>query len=323
MSVKTNLNTPPNSKNLGTFNDANSDIARPRILTGGGQEIVQYRQDTLLRIWYNDIAFDYSSHWHAALEVIVPMENWYDAAVGGESFHISPGDIFFIPPGELHALKAPETGSRFVFMFDLSAFTRFKGFAGLQPILSSPIHMTRATYPNIYDDVYQILVQMRNEYFAKNEFAELTIYSLLLNMLVKLGVNHLESIDLFPNMRVYKQKEYVDKFNSVMDYIDTHYTENLNLEEIASTFGFSKYHFSRLFKQYTNYTFCNYLSHRRIKIAEELLALPGLSVTEVALQAGFPSISTFNRVFRQVKGCSPSEYREKNQFLRVRQPDRS
>ena len=42
-------------------------------------------------------------------------------------------------------------------------------------------------------------------------------------------------------------------------------------KDIASSIGFSKYHFSRLFKQYTNYTFCAYLCHRRIKVAEELL----------------------------------------------------
>lgn len=312
---------PPISENRAVFYNVNSDVSHSRILLGAGQELVQYRLDTLIRIWYNDIPLDYATHWHTAMEIIVPMENWYDATVGDEYFHVVPGDIFIIPPGELHSLKAPETGCRFVFMFDLSAFTRFRGFAGIQPILTKPIHLTRAAYPHIYDDVYQILVQMRNEYFTKNEFAELTIYSLLLTMLVKLGTNHLENINLFPNMRVYKQKEYVDKFNAVMDYIDTHYMEDLNLEEIASTFGFSKYHFSRLFKQYTNYTFCNYLAHRRIKIAEELLALPDLSITEIALQSGFPSISTFNRVFRQIKDCSPSEYREKNQILRVRRLD--
>ena len=49
-----------------------------------------------------------------------------------------------------------------------------------------------------------------------------------------------------------------------------------------------------------------------IKVAEELLEQSGISITEVAMKAGFPSISTFNRLFKQAKGCSPSEYREKN-----------
>lgn len=294
------------------YYNVNSDTAQSRILTGTGQELVQYRQDTAIRIWYNDLYADFAPHWHTALEIITPVENWYDTVIGETTYHSVPGDIMIIPPGELHALKAPKTGSRFIFLFDLSAFARLHGFASIQSILSQPIHLTRSAYPKIYDDVCQLLVQMRNEYFNQNEFAELTIHSLLLSFFVKLGTNHMDSIPLFSNIRGHKQKEYVDKFNTVMDYIDTNYMEELKLDDIANTIGFSKYHFSRLFKQYTNYTFCAYICHRRIMVAEELLEQPGLSITEVALQAGFPSISTFNRLFKQSKGCSPSEFREKN-----------
>ena len=150
--------TPPISENKDFYYTVNSDTAHPRILVGTGQELVQYRQDTSIRIWYNDLPVDYETHWHTAMEVIMPMENWYEAIVRDESFHIVPGDIFMIPPGEMHSLKAPETGNRFVFLFDLAPFTRLHGFAGIQPLLTRPIHLTRASYPNIYDDVYQMMV---------------------------------------------------------------------------------------------------------------------------------------------------------------------
>lgn len=290
----------------------NSDNPHRHVLTDTRQELIQYHADSSVRIWFNDQPENYEPHWHSALEIIVPMESWYDAIVCEESFHIVPGDILIIPPGELHTLMAPETGKRFIFLFDLSCFTGMRGFSGIQSVLSRPVYLTRTTYPNIYDDLYQILMQIKNEYFNKNEFAELTIYSLLLNMLVKLGTNHLVAINMFPNMRVYKQKEYRDKFNTIVEYIDSHYMEELSIDDIAASIGFSKYHFSRLFKQYTNYTFCAYVTRRRIKVAEDLLAQPDLSITEVALHSGFPSISTFNRVFKQIKGCTPSEYREKN-----------
>lgn len=299
-------------QNRQMYYSANSDSDQSRILTGTGQEFVQYREDTSVRIWYNDLYSDFEPHWHSALEIITPVENWYDITTGGITYHSVPGDIMIIPSGELHALKAPESGSRFIYLFDLSPFNRLHGFSGIQAILSNPLHITRGDCPRIYDDAYQLLEQVRNEYFTRNEFAELNIYSLLLSFFVKLGTNHMNNISLFSNSRIHKQKEYADKFTKVMDYIDTHYTENLNLNDIANSIGFSKYHFSRLFKQYTNYTFCNYVCHRRIKIAEDLLEQPDLSITEVALQAGFPSISTFNRLFKQIKGCNPSEYREKN-----------
>lgn len=290
----------------------NTDNAHRHVLAETRQELIQYHVDSSVRIWFNDQPENYDPHWHSALEIIVPMESWYNVIACEQTFHVVPGDILLIPPGELHALMAPEAGKRFIFLFDLSSLNGMRGFSSILSILSKPLHLTRTAHPNIYDDIYQLLMQIKKEYFSKNEFAELTIYSLLLDMFVRLGTNHLVEINLFPNMRVYKQKEYMDKFNTVIEYIDTHYMEDLNIDDIAASVGFSKYHFSRLFKQYTNYTFCNYVTRRRIKVAEEFLAQPDLSITEVALHSGFPSISTFNRLFKQLKGCTPSEFREKN-----------
>lgn len=275
-------------------------------------ETVSFCDNSIVRIWHNTQAENFEEHWHAALEVIMPVENYYDVRVGETFYHVLPGEIVVIPPGDLHELFAPDSGSRFIFMFDISLIARLKSFVGIQSILSQPLYVTKERYPQIYEDVYQLLIQIRNEYFNKNEYAELTIFSLLLTLFTKFGYNHINANNLFPNVRLYKQKEYIQKFNSLMEYIDAHYMEDLNLEEIAESTGFSKYHFSRLFKQYTGFTFCDYLCHRRIKVAEELLARPDLSITEVALQAGFPSISTFNRLFKQYKNCTPSEYRSRN-----------
>lgn len=299
------------------FNSINSDFSGTRNMQSDRQELVSYHQSSAIRIWCNQQAVDFDPHWHSAMEIIAPVENWYDAVIRGETFHLVPGDILIIPSGELHALKAPEKGTRFIFLFDISSIAKLSGFASIQSVMDDPLIITKNTYPHIYDDVYHILLQMRNEYFNKNEFAELTIFSLLLNLFVKLGTNHLSNMNLFASARPYKQKEYINKFNDVMDYIDAHYMEDFTLDSVASAIGFSKYHFSRLFKQYTGFSFCAYICHRRIKVAEELLEQPDLSITEIAMQSGFPSISTFNRVFRQQKNCSPSEYREKNRYQAI------
>ncbi len=276
------------------------------------EEIVSFKSDTTMRIWFNDLNRHFPTHWHSALEIIVPIENYYDACINNCLYHILPDEVLIIPPGELHSLSAPPVGERYIYLFDISFITKIKGFSSIQSILSQPIHITKDTYPKIYDDLYSYLLQMRNEYFSRSNYCELSIYSLLLNLFVKLGCNRIDTVNLFPNVRLYKQKEYIQKFNTLLEFIDGHYMEDLNLESIASTTGFSKYHFSRLFKQYTGFTFCDYLNYRRIKIAEELLAKPDYSITEVALQSGFPSISTFNRVFRKQKDCTPSEYRTKS-----------
>lgn len=201
-------------------------------------------------------------------------------------------------------------GVRFVYLFDLSVMTHLKDFAGIQPLLSSPFLLTRDNSPEIYEDIFDLLMQMQIEYFRKNLYSELTVYSLLMTMFVKLGTNYSNMLAT-ADIQAGKQREYAKQFNDLLAYIDEHYMDALTLEDTASLMGFSKFHFSRLFKDYTGYTFCDYLNYRRIKATEELLPHAELPITEIAMQVGFSSISTFNRLFRVYKKCSPSEYRSK------------
>jgi len=293
------------------FNQINNDFTGTRNVQDT-LEVVQYRDDTSHRVWLNDQNTGYELHWHSALEIIVPVESYYDVIAANTKYHLNPGDIIFIPPGELHEILPPSSGKRFIFMMNISLISRLKGYVGIQTLMSHPLLITKELYPEIYNDIYQLLVQIRIEYFQDSEYAELIIQSKMLEILIKIGENHINSNDLFVDVRPYKQKEYVQKFNHTLEYIDSHYMEDISLESIAAMSGFSKFHFSRLFKQYTDYTFCDYLCFRRIKAAEELLTIPDFSITDVAMQAGFSSISTFNRLFKQQKGCTPSEYRMRN-----------
>lgn len=298
----------------------NADNTQIRFISGNEQEIVEYQPDKALRIWYNDLDACYPTHWHTSIEIVQPIENYYDLVIDDEKMRIEPGEIAIIPPRAMHEIIAPKEGSRFVYIFDMTAISSIHGFAAIQPVIDSPIRITKATHPHIYHDVCDILTQMRTAYFEQQEFAELSVFALLINLLVKLGTNHFDNLELFSSMRVYKQKEYATKFNEVMEYIDTHYMEDLELDNIAASIGFSKYHFSRLFKQYTGYTFCTYLTRRRLVAAKYLLEQPNLSITEIALQSGFPSISTFNRAFKQMNQCTPSEYRDKMQKMQQNRP---
>ena len=85
---------------------------------------------------------------------------------------------------------------------------------------------------------------------------------------------------------------------------------NITLNDMASFSGFSKYYFSRVFKQQLGIPFSEYLRRKRVSLAEDLLIHSRQPIQEIAATAGFGSIATFNRVFRDVKSCTPSRYRE-------------
>lgn len=287
---------------------ANQDYSGTRNMQDT-QELIEFRSKSMHRIWLNDLNVSYSAHWHSAIEIILPLENYYDVIIKDTTYRVQPDEIMFIPPREVHSLEAPNSGARFVYLMNITSISKLRSFSGIQPLLAQPIHMTQESHPLIYNDIYNILVQIRSEYFNQTEFAELTIQALLLNMFVKIGENRTKESDLFASVKPSKQHDYVQRFNAALEYIDENYTEDISLEFLADRIGFSKFHFSRLFKQYTNYNFSDYLCNRRIRAAEELLSNPDSSITEVALESGFASISTFNRIFKQRKGMTPSEYK--------------
>jgi AraC-like DNA-binding protein len=85
--------------------------------------------------------------------------------------------------------------------------------------------------------------------------------------------------------------------------------EALTLTEIARSVHASTFHFCKTFKRATGMTFTQYLSMVRIAKAKKLLANPQRRITEVAYEAGFASLTHFNRMFRRIAGQSPTDFR--------------
>lgn len=272
-------------------------------------ELINFQKDSTVRIWYNNLPIPFGFHRHQALEIIVPVEGWYDIHTQTECYHIEKGDILIIPPFEMHRIEAPREGSRFIYLIDLGNISDTHAFIGLKPLLSKPIYITSESYPQVYEELHELFADMRNTYFSSSEFYELNIYSDVYKVFSLLGMDYLKKNGAFAGLNQVTRKEYLNRFNSVLSYINEYYSEDLTLEMVAEHSGFSKFHFSRLFKKYTNTTFYDYLILKRIQAAEQLLADADLSITEVALRTGFSSISTFNRTFKRKKNCTPREYR--------------
>ena len=273
-------------------------------------EKVGFDDDSPIIIHLNNIQKDFPMHWHSAMEVIMPLENTFAVSMNNMAYSIPVGEILFIPPGELHEAYAPSTGSRIVMQFDAALLSNVKSLIGILPVLLQSRIISKDNAPDLYQAEHDLLLKIYEEYNSNNPLREAAIYSLIIQMFVLIGRNHMDSDTLFPMVRVGKQKEYIEKFNMVFDYIDQNYTEDLTLETVSGVAGFSKFHFSRLFKQFTDMSFYDYLNQRRVRAAELLLLNPDIPITEIAMQSGFSSISTFNRVFKSFKKCTPTEFKK-------------
>ncbi len=68
----------------------------------------------------------------------MPLENTYSVTMNKTQYSLKEGDILIIPPGELHELYAPPTGTRIIFLFDFTLVSNLKGFSSILPVSTQP-----------------------------------------------------------------------------------------------------------------------------------------------------------------------------------------
>ena len=94
-------------------------------------------------------------------------------------------------------------------------------------------------------------------------------------------------------------------------FIREHLDEKLTLETIAETVQVSPFYFCKVFKQTTGMTFTEYVNRKRVEWAKQELLKPSATVTEVAFEVGYQSLSQFNRSFLRYAGEAPTQYRKR------------
>ncbi|WP_299247727.1 AraC family transcriptional regulator [uncultured Aquimarina sp.] len=106
-------------------------------------------------------------------------------------------------------------------------------------------------------------------------------------------------------------KEYISRINLALRYIDEHLDGDLSLETVANIALYSPFHFHRIFKAVIGEPLNAYVNRRRIeKMASVLMHKKEVNITELSLQYGFNSNSSFTRAFKKFYGVSPTEFRK-------------
>jgi AraC family transcriptional regulator len=123
------------------------------------------------------------------------------------------------------------------------------------------------------------------------------------------------------------RSEYARRMHRVLEHIDRHLDERLELESLAQVANFSSFHFHRLFAAWMGETLGEYLRRRRLEVAAlRLVAQPRLPVLQVALGVGFGSAEAFARAFKARFGETPTAWRSTQQRKRdqaERKPDQA
>lgn len=273
-------------------------------------ENLQFDHNSTVNLALDNTPATFPIHWHTFGEVILAMEDNIVMTVQSRNYRLNKNDILFIWPGELHdTLSSPGDGSYMILQFANNMLSYNTDMLLMQSYILNRHYVSCSAAPEYSEKIIQYMNEIR-VLFSK----QLPLTNLRISVIMQQIFLILYDYCTEPNA-IDPQEIYTSKLNSLQAvtraccYITENCEKNLSLDTVADYAGISKYHFSRIFKEHTKTSFCDYLALQRIQKAILLFENPDISIAEAAFQAGFGSIASFNRCFRKYKNCTPSDYR--------------
>lgn len=147
------------------------------------------------------------------------------------------------------------------------------------------------------------------EAYTQDNFTEylLTVNNIAIDELKSWAHQTLEYIQY---SQMDQNRLYTKVVSDAINIIDSEFTKNVTLEEIAKRVGVSSQYLSKIFKEETNQTFVEYLTNLRINRAKEIIQTSDQSIKQVGIMVGYKDPNYFSRIFRSVVGISPSDFRK-------------
>lgn len=269
------------------------------------------KYDTTLKVWhktYENIHF--VPHWHYELELIFVKKGKAKIYIEGEDIEADEGDLLICDSGLIHHSSPEYMDNELEFLiFDPSIiYTGFEGFLIENPVITKKTLMKHNMYNNLVSLLDEIEIELKKEeaYFKDIVTSSIKKFCFKLSRITqKLGKRKIEN----------RNQGNILSFKVLLDYIEKNYHKNITLRDGAEIMNLSESYFSTLFKEYTGYSFINYINIVRIENAINDLIESQSSITEIALNKGFNNIKTFNRVFKDITGQTPSQVRKCKEAL--------
>lgn len=250
-------------------------------------------------------------HWHEEVEFSYIVRGSLRVTVSGRSYVFRAGEGFYINSNILHTME-PASQQEDTFWHSYMFHPMFLGghyksvfeTKYMAPVLKNKSYELAAFTADgegqsailrLLQQAAALQGQENCEFRIRNAFSE--IWLLLMEQLQKLTQEQLS------------KPVNQERIQTMLAYIHLHYADKITLEQIAAAAIISKRECIRCFRSCINKTPVEYLLDYRIQVAEKLLRTTNLPVTQIAMQAGFNNSAYFTKMFRQLRGISPSQYR--------------
>ena len=218
--------------------------------------------------------------------------------LNGEILSAKSGSIIILEPGKSHIefLKSKSFPEFYSVHFEADETSLFSKM-NLKPSVVYPLAPSSST-KNIFESIITEMQQKLPNY-------EYKIKDYLEILLVDIN----RKLSIIPKMQF--SKDIAPALTEILD----HYWLNYTLDDYAKMCNLSKFHFSRLFKNYTGFSPIEYRSNIRIDRSKRFLSHPTTTIKHIAEICGFSNANYFCDAFKKSEGISPSEYRKLNGYI--------
>ena len=231
--------------------------------------------------------FFFVAHMHRHPELIFVEDGNISIQTDGQTETVHAGEFALILPNRVHAYSTPDHSSVYVCIFSESYIPHF----------SREIRGKQATSARflVRDSITDFV---RQELFLTDRVPDL--YNMKATLYALMG-EYLKQTTLIPGTG--KDTQLLDQ---IIRYIDQNYMDNISLQSMAQALGYEQHYLSRYFHSYIPMHFSQFVNWYRVDTATQLLRNTDLSITEIAARSGFQSIRSFNRVYLELTGVTPS-----------------
>jgi AraC-type DNA-binding domain-containing proteins len=234
-------------------------------------------------------------HWHEHLELHYVLNGEGTFLCNHKPLKVREGSLVIINSNELHeGSTQSKVFDALVMIFEMDAFS--KEVADFNVIFQSLIVDD--------DEIRKMLCLIYQEYQEKGFGYKLIMKGKIYELITYLLRNYV--VETLSDKESIKRKNNLDRFNMVLQYIESNYTDDIDISTLAELVHLSEYRFCHLFKESIGISPLNYINEVRLKKAHHLLEQKELTVSEVSIVVGFQDYNNFGRLFKKYYGYTPS-----------------
>ncbi|AYO56872.1 AraC family transcriptional regulator [Chryseobacterium sp. 6424] len=260
--------------------------------------------------------FDFPLHYHPEVELnFIQKGKGVRRIVGDHVGEVGNIELVLIGPNLPHFWSDYRCKSKRIHEITVQFSADFFDQSFLKKRLLKPINdMYRESIRGILFSE-EVAEKVKEPLMSLTKVSGFESFSLMMNILNELATStnqtHLSSYSI-------DNETFVDEddMNLIYDYLHSNFERKVTLDEIASHVNMSIVTFNRFIKKRTGKTFINYLNEIRVSYAARWLIEKDMSISGIAYKCGFNNIANFNKIFKTLKKCTPSEFR--NQFTGIK-----